>query len=125
MQVGLWATTWALRGQLWVPTGLCRGDVRSGAGVNGKVRRWVGTGFLYWGSMLALSMAAAGVLLGIPSSLVAVTCALLGVVPACYVYPVRGCGVSGFVVSAVTPGVGCAGSCWRGFPSCRDTVCCC
>ena len=35
MQVGLWATTWALRGQLWVPTGLCRGDVPLGTGVQG------------------------------------------------------------------------------------------
>ena len=73
MQVGLWATTWALRGQLWVPTGLCRGAVRSGAGVHEGVLRWVGTGFLYWGSVLAPWAVVPGVRLGFLASLVAVT----------------------------------------------------
>ena len=63
-----------------------------------------------------------GMLLGVPSSLVAATRALPGVVPACCVYLVRCCGVPGFVVRAGALGVGCAGGCWRGFTCCRVPV---
>ena len=64
MQVGLWATAWALCGQLWVPTGLCCGDVQSGTGVRGRVLRWAGTEFLSWGSVLASCVVVPGRLLG-------------------------------------------------------------
>ena len=39
MREGLFMTAWTLYGWLWVPKGLCRGDVRSGAGVHGGVLR--------------------------------------------------------------------------------------
>ena len=64
-------------------------------------------------------MVVPGMLLGVPSLLVVVTCALPGVVPACCVCPVRRCGAPGFVVSAGAPGAGCVVGCWRDFASCR------
>ena len=108
----MWATAVALCVRLWVPTGLFCGDVRSGAGVHGGVP-------FFSGSVLAPWLVVPGVLLGVPSSLVAVTCALPGVVPARCVYPVRRCGAPGFVVSAGAPGAGCVVGCWRDFASCR------
>ena len=80
MRVGLWAAAWALCGRLWVPAGFC-GDLRSGAGVHGGCSAGWARGFFFWfcaGSMGGCTWYAAGV----PSSLVAVTCALPGVVPA-------------------------------------------
>ena len=56
--------------------------------------------------MLAPFVVVPGMLLGVSSSLVVVICALPGVVPAFCVYPVRRCGVPGFVVSAGAAGVG-------------------
>ena len=49
-------------------------------------------------SMLAPCVVVPGMLLGLPSSLVVVMCALPGVVPACCVCPMRRCGAPGFVV---------------------------
>ena len=90
-------------------------DVRSGK----AVAVVAGTEFLCWGSVLVPCVVVPGMLLGVPSSLVVVTCALPGVVPACCVCPVRRCGALGFVVGAGAPGVGCVVGCWRGFTSCR------
>ena len=90
-----------------------------GAAVYGEVLRWVGTGLLYWGSVLAPRVVVPGVLLEVPSSLVAVTCALLGVVPTCCVCPVRRCGALGFAVRAGALGVGCVVGLWRGSARCR------
>ena len=92
------------------------------AGMFGRVRVCTGrcsAGSLFWGSVLAPRVVVPGVLLEVPSSLVAVACALPGVVLACCAYPVRRCGAPGLVVSAGALGVGCAGGSWRGFASCR------
>ena len=101
-------TAWALCGKLWVPTGLCRVDVRSGK----AVAVVAGTEFLCWGSVLVPCVVVPGMLLGVPSSLVVVTCVLPGVVPAHCVCPLRRCG-------AGDPGVGCVVGCWLVFASCR------
>ena len=86
---------------------------------SGRVLRWAGTEFLCWGSVLAPCVVVPRMLLGLPSSLVVVSCALPGVVLACCVCSVRRCGAPGFVVSAGAPGVDCVVGCWRGFASCR------
>ena len=132
MHMRLWATAWSLCGQGWVTTWLCRGHVRWGAVVHGGVHRKVGAGCLFWDSELFPWVVIPGVLLGVPSCLVAVTCALPGVVPACCVLSTRCAAVARRgLLSAPVPGVwavrGVAGV---GFPavvccvSCFDTVCC-
>ena len=99
-------------------TRLCSGVVLFGAGAHqGGAQGWVSAGFLVLCWVLALWVVMPDMLLRVSSCLVAVACAPPAMVPACGIYSAL-LGASGFVVSAVAVGVGCADGCWRGFASC-------